>query len=750
MNHDGWVKIGYAIKNICKENNDTGLELFILATTREIRQDKQENEKDDAIKKWNELVIRDDANQMGMAGLNKIAIEKNEDLYLSINKKFISNSSDFIQEQIDESIRSFDGDLYDEYTDTDIAELMDKIFKNKIVIQDGASYIYINDEWFNFEYSKQNILKGQVGIVITKYLKRLEELMLREIKELEKGLILVEGDDTNTDENADKNKKKQERIVKKIYKEIYILNDKNEKINDKNEKLNSEINDLSANIIKNLNELDGNEVIVIVKSNKKNNTEIDTRKCKIKKNDEEIKKNDEEIKKKMEGVKKNEELIKENDNIELRNNKILNIIGMKRFRFKKFKTLMTKNSSSLSATNKYLETLTHNVITDSLIKFDIDDKHDYNLQFKNGVLDIKTKILRPRVMTDHISQTLDYDWIREEDIPDAVKQDVEDLMRQLQPITDQYEFMMEFLSYSMTGDVSKQCFKYNEGNGSNGKSTETAIHKKCLSIYTSEINGEVLMDGSSTRHKTIPELLKNPIRLAVVSEPPSDKVDTQLIKKLTGDPTYTSEVMYGNTITGKIKFKLLLNGNKQLVFKSIDGGLRRRGRVQFYKSQFLDEESQRRIFDNCLSPDENAIFEYKNDKTTNIYKIREKVDDLFDDPIYRCAYINLLLKHQVFKDNIVCKNNFVKNDTANCPIMENFNQYIIRTRNVVDVIFWKDLSELITPTERRYKLGKGKLIEWASVNNVHYGEGVKNPKTRQQTGCFIGVKIRPDDVIPNE
>jgi hypothetical protein len=193
----------------------------------------------------------------------------------------------------------------------------------------------------------------------------------------------------------------------------------------------------------------------------------------------------------------------------------------------------------------------------------------------------------------------------------------------LQPDENQRKFTLGFLAYCLSGDTSEQIFKINIGySASNGKSTELKIHDKVFPIYTTKLEKDTFMLGNTKRHKSISCCLKQPIRLAYIEELQQKKLDSEFLKDWVDGNKITNEVLYGYTESKKIQAKLMTCSNKDLKVDS-DKGVLRRGKVQFYNSQFLD-----------ILEDDFMNHKYK--KVNNFEKI-------FDEVEYKNAYFHLLL-----------------------------------------------------------------------------------------------------------
>ena len=69
-------------------------------------------------------------------------------------------------------------------------------------------------------------------------------------------------------------------------------------------------------------------------------------------------------------------------------------------------------------------------------------------------------------------------------------------------------------------------------SASNAKSTETAIHQKCLPIYTCKLDRRTFTQGYAKRHKQYLQLIENPIRLAYIEELDRTKMDIEELKNI--------------------------------------------------------------------------------------------------------------------------------------------------------------------------------------------------------------------------
>jgi hypothetical protein len=268
------------------------------------------------------------------------------------------------------------------------------------------------------------------------------------------------------------------------------------------------------------------------------------------------------------------------------------------------------------------------------VEFDVGKEQYYNIQFNNGVFDLKTKKLRKRLKTDYVTQILNYDYIAKEQIAPDIKQEVESFFQKLQPDVEQRKFTLSYLAYCITGNTGHQIMKCNIGySASNGKSTEVAIHQKCFPIYTVKLDKRTFNTSFEKRHKQFLQLVRQPIRLAYIEELDRKQLDVEVVKDVVDGKDLEVELLYGTKVQGPIQAKLLTNSNKDMNAEACPGVLRRI-KVQFYNSRFIDGGEQ-------------------DDYKKHIYLKVDNYEDRFDQPEYKNAYLHLLLE---YSDKLVVPN----------------------------------------------------------------------------------------------
>ena len=256
------------------------------------------------------------------------------------------------------------------------------------------------------------------------------------------------------------------------------------------------------------------------------------------------------------------------------------------------------------------------------IEFDLQDDQKFNLHFLNGVYEINNKRFRNRVKTDYITKTLK--WNYSETVGEKEYKEVLSFFKKIQPNEKQRKFLLQWLGYCMTGDISKTKFKMNIGyKSSNGKSTEFDIHDKVFDIYSFKLKTNTFKKDNEKAHKQLIHLIKNPIRFCYVEELPQKELDAEFIKDFVDGKKLNVEIMYGTSQAHKIQAKLNTCSNKDFCIDT-DKAILRRGIVQSYNSEFISDIA-------------------KDDIEKNIYKRDNNYTDLFDYEKMKNAYLKLLL-----------------------------------------------------------------------------------------------------------
>lgn len=269
------------------------------------------------------------------------------------------------------------------------------------------------------------------------------------------------------------------------------------------------------------------------------------------------------------------------------------------------------------------------------IDFDVHVDQLNNLQFQNGVLMLNlvtldpqghpqvTNAFRNRTKMDYVSLTLPYSFEKPkiEDISF-----VQNIFAQIQPDQAQRDFQLGWLAYCLTGNTGAQVFKVGIGySGSNGKSLEAKIHSSSFDIYSFKLNKNTFTEGNDKAHKQFIHIIRKPIRYAYMEELNRKKLDAELLKDFVDGHKLNVEIMYGTSEEKLIQSKLSAFSNTDLNV-NFDGGIRRRGGLQYYGSEFVDPAilaailpSERKLNQFPLIPDLEKEFLKSNMKLAYLW-----------------------------------------------------------------------------------------------------------------------------------
>ncbi len=166
------------------------------------------------------------------------------------------------------------------------------------------------------------------------------------------------------------------------------------------------------------------------------------------------------------------------------------------------------------------------------------NKHPYRLSCKNGIVDLKTGILRPAVPDDNITETLDLEYDEDVDYTDFDTFIVDITSTPDGPDKIIYNYLKWVLGYTIQGvPKEKKFFIFYGVHGYNGKSILVNIIKETLGrLYTGEMEDSVFKKGpkrTAGSHSADLIYLKNK-RIGIKADLAEDTViDDQLMKTFT-------------------------------------------------------------------------------------------------------------------------------------------------------------------------------------------------------------------------
>lgn len=261
----------------------------------------------------------------------------------------------------------------------------------------------------------------------------------------------------------------------------------------------------------------------------------------------------------------------------------------------------------------------------------LEESRDF-IQFKNGCFNLKTNEFRKRKPEDFISMTLDYDYRPFNKKKDGlIQKDIIRIFKQIQTKMEDFEALMSWMGYCLTGQTREQKFMYWLGETAcNAKTTIQEILSKCFPLYVQSISKDTFAakTSESSRNKSFSKLVKNPLRMIFLNDI-EGKQDRGLIKDFVDGKAFEIKLLYQEGQNYPLHCKLTFTGNNGFECKT-DQGLFRRGRQMNFNSQFVKPEKIKEV-------------QEKYPKL-NVFPIDKKLLDRFDDDDYKLNMFFMLHK----------------------------------------------------------------------------------------------------------
>jgi len=207
------------------------------------------------------------------------------------------------------------------------------------------------------------------------------------------------------------------------------------------------------------------------------------------------------------------------------------------------------------------------------------------LPVANGVLELRTGILRPYEMDDYFTNKLAVSYT--EAPTDKQERFFNDVLHGEQDAIDYTQF---FLGYSLTGETSLQKALILEGSedGANaksvlmecmlsvlGKTYYSTLNRKAMALTDGQ-NNDSLYGARFSRVVCVPEMNKN-----------GNNLDEGLIKNITGDDEIDVSAKFKSNITFHPQFKVFMPLNEMFPIPANSGAVWRRLIVMPFKVRFL-------------------------------------------------------------------------------------------------------------------------------------------------------------------
>ena len=221
------------------------------------------------------------------------------------------------------------------------------------------------------------------------------------------------------------------------------------------------------------------------------------------------------------------------------------------------------------------------------------DTDPWLLNCENGTIDLRTGELREHKQSDLITKLMPVEYDPEAKCP-RWTQFLNEIMNGNRRLI---AFLQRSVGYSLTGDVSEQCWWLLYGTGANGKSTFLEVIRAMIGDYScvSDFSTFMLKSQGGVRND-IARLRGSRLVTAAEAEGESRLAEV-LIKQLTGGDSITARFLYGEYFEFKPQFKLFLAANHKPRITGTDHAIWRRIRLVPFSITIPDEDQDKQLPD---------------------------------------------------------------------------------------------------------------------------------------------------------
>lgn len=219
------------------------------------------------------------------------------------------------------------------------------------------------------------------------------------------------------------------------------------------------------------------------------------------------------------------------------------------------------------------------------------NKHKHLIGFNNGVYDLLTRTFRDYEYSDYITITTGWDYT-EPDMSDPTTEDarqaIDDILNTIQPNVDQRLLLLQLLASGLDGNAYQNAVIW-QGQGGNGKGLLGNIMASVLGNYYYKPNASILKDMAKSGSAS-PDILKMKNKRFIDIEEVGGKINTSLMRNLTGGGSIEARQLYQNSETFKLSSLLTLEINNafELDGKPQQADYRRYLLIDF-KTNFTDD-----------------------------------------------------------------------------------------------------------------------------------------------------------------
>lgn len=199
------------------------------------------------------------------------------------------------------------------------------------------------------------------------------------------------------------------------------------------------------------------------------------------------------------------------------------------------------------------------------------DKDHFKLNVLNGTLDLTTGKLHPHERADLITKCCRVAYQKGATAPEFDK-----FLSRIQPDPDLRGYIQRAMGYSLTGDVSQQCFYFCWGDGSNGKSTLLNLILQMVAGYGIQAPPDMLLQSATERVRDDLAALQGKRYVITIEVAKGQTLAEGVVKQLTGGDNIRARFLYKNSMEFAPSWKIWLAANHRPVVTSNDHGIWRR------------------------------------------------------------------------------------------------------------------------------------------------------------------------------
>jgi len=230
--------------------------------------------------------------------------------------------------------------------------------------------------------------------------------------------------------------------------------------------------------------------------------------------------------------------------------------------------------------------------------------HDlYALNVKNGVIDLRTGMLRPHKRADFATHCcpVAYD-------PEAKAPMWEAFLRRIfADDADIIGFMQRAVGYSLTGDTGEQCLFIPYGTGANGKSVFLFVIGRLLAGYAKQAAPDLLLAKNQDRHPTEIADLFGARLVTAVETGKGRRLAENLVKQMTGGDRMKGRFMRQDFFEFDATYKLWLATNHKPKICGTDYAIWRRIRLIPFEVTIPEDERDPKLAARLIAEELSGI-----------------------------------------------------------------------------------------------------------------------------------------------